>query len=64
MEIRMTNFLFAFFKSQGLHGRQGRQGLGLGWILRTSKRQGQRQHAGEVAATMAALSVKNLPWRP
>ena len=63
MKIRMIDF-FALFKSQGRHGRQSCQGLGLGWILRISEQQGQRQRADEVTATMAALSVKNLPWQP
>ena len=46
------------------HGRQGSQGLVLGWILRNRKLQQQDWHAGEVAATMASLPAKNLPWRP
>ena len=48
---------------QGHHGRQGSQGLVLGWILRNRKRQYQRQLASEVAAIVAFLPAKNLPWR-
>ena len=43
----------------GRHGWQGRQGLGLPRILQTRK-----LHAGDVAATVAALPGKNWPWRP
>ena len=49
---------------QGRHGRQGRQGLVLAYILRIRKRRGQQRYTSEVAATMAALPAKNLPWRP
>ena len=47
----------------GRHGKQesqGSQGLVLGWILR----KWWPQRACEVAATMASLPAKNLPWRP
>ena len=47
-----------FNVTQGRHGRQGSQGLVLEWILRNRK-----WRAGEIAATMASLPTKNLPWR-
>ena len=43
---------------------QGRQGLGLAWILRNRTRWRQQWHADNVAATVVALPAKNLPWRP
>ena len=43
--------------------RQPRLGL-LGWILRNRKGRRQRLRACEVAATMASLPTKKLPWRP
>ena len=46
---------------QGRHGRQGSQGLILGWILRNRKCRQQWWRTGEVAATMASLPAKNLP---
>jgi hypothetical protein len=39
-------------KFQGSHGRQGSQGLALGWILRNRKWQWQWRRASEVAATL------------
>ena len=35
----------------------------LTWILKSRTRQWQQRHTGNVAATVAVLSPKNLPWR-
>ena len=51
-------------QQQGRHGRQGRQGLVYAQIVRIRKQRWQGWRAGEVAATLAALPAKNLPWRP
>ena len=51
-------------KYQGRNGRQGSQGVVLSWILRNRKWRRQRGRTGEVAAAMASLPAKNLPWRP
>ena len=50
--------------SQGCHSWQGPQGLGLTWILQNRKCRWQRQHAADVANTVAALPAKHWPWRP
>jgi hypothetical protein len=47
-----------------MHGRQGSQGLVLGWILRNRKRHQQWRRAGEVATTMASLPAKNYHGGP
>ena len=45
-------------QGQVRHGWQGPQGLGIAWILQNRK----RRHAADVAATVAALPAKKLPW--
>ena len=43
---------------------QGSQVLVLGWMILRNRKQGwKRLRAGELAATMASLLSKNLPWR-
>ena len=42
---------------QGCHSRQDRQDWGLVWSL-------QQLRSGDVAATVAILLAKKLPWRP
>ena len=48
--------------TQGRQDWQGPQGLGLPWILQNRK--WRRQHAADVAATVAALPTKKWPWWP
>ena len=55
---------YSLSQSQGRHGRQSSsQCLVLGCILRNRKQWWQSRCTSEVAATLASLPAKNLPWQ-
>ena len=59
----MNNWLH--IQTQGRHGWQGPQDLGLAWFfLLNRKCRRQWQQAAGLATTVAALSAKNWSWRP